>query len=199
MAKYPYELTIILAYLRKLPGVGKKSAERFAFELLSWNKEEVQKFSSQLYQLKEKVHFCSDCGCLMSGTKCEFCDPNQRHRDQICIISSPREAYVFDEMRIYKGLYHVIGNLLSPLTGKAIEQNKVTNLIHRIKELTIKEVILALDSTIEGDATSLFLKKELESHGLHISRLAFGLPLGSSLEYIDEGTLAQAFLGRKQF
>lgn len=200
MAKYPIELITLIAFLRKLPGVGTKTAERFAFQFLSWPEEDLKKVSILMNNLKENIQYCSECGCIKTANaSCNFCDNPQRQTNMLCIISSPKDAYAIEETHAYKGYYHVLNNLLSPIEGKSIEERDLVKLKQRIDRRKITEVVIALDSTLEGDATSLYLKDQLSIPHLTISRLALGIPMGSSLEYIDGGTLSRAFIGRNSF
>ncbi len=199
MLRYPKDLLTLIAHLKKLPGVGKKTAERYAFHLLDWEGKDLHEFAEGLATLKERVQTCAECGCLMDGVRCTFCDQEKRNQNMMCIIASPRDAYAIEETGDFLGMYHVLGALLSPLDGKTPECLNLPLLKNRITELGVKEIILALDSTLEGDATSLFLKDEFQKSGIEVSRLALGLPLGSSLDFVDEGTLSQAFSGRQTF
>jgi len=199
MARYPVALQQLIAFLKKLPGVGTKTAERFAFHLLSWQPSELAAFSTLAANLRESITQCSECHCLMENNSCPFCTDSIRDRSQICIITSAKDVYAIEETHSYKGLYHVLGCLLSPIEGKTIEHLHLDQLKKRIEAYPIKEVIIALDSTLEGDTTSLYLKEYLLKWGLSVSRLAFGLPLGSSLDFVDGGTLARAFTGRQSF
>ncbi len=199
MAHYPQELARLISLLRKLPGVGGKTAERFAFQLLNWKEAELGQLSQLLQDLKSHIIPCSDCHCLTDQGRCLFCDPLCRDQTKLCIIASARDAYSIDETGAYKGLYHVLGGLLSPIHGTTLSQLDLEGLLRRIHALKIKEVILALDSTLEGDTTSLFLKEQIQHLGLPVSRLAFGIPMGSSLDFVDGGTLARALTGRQNF
>ncbi|MCB1106629.1 MAG: recombination protein RecR [Chlamydiia bacterium] len=199
MLKYPKELLTLIAHLKKLPGVGKKTAERYAFHLLGWEGKDLHEFAEGIGTLKEKVQPCVDCGCLMDDIRCLFCDRGERDKSVLCIIASPRDAYSLEETGNFRGLYHVLGSLLSPLDGKTPENLNLPHLEKRIETLGVKEIILALDSTLEGDATSFYLKEQFEKLGIEVTRLAFGLPLGSSLDFVDEGTLSQALSGRQKF
>lgn len=199
MLRYPKDLLTLIAYLKKLPGVGKKTAERYAFHLLGWEGKDLNEFAEGIATLKEKVQACLDCGCLMDGVRCTFCDQEKRDRSQMCIIANPRDVYAIEETGDYRGMYHVLGTLLSPLDGKTPESLNLPQLMTRLEQLGTQEVILALDSTLEGDATSLYLKDTFMKQGIEVTRLALGLPLGSSLDFVDEGTLSQAFSGRQKF
>lgn len=197
--KYPSELFPLIAHLKKLPGVGTRTAERFAFEFLSWPNEQLLQLGEILTTIQEKIFPCKTCGCLTDQGNCKFCDPRTRDTSQICIIGSQRDVFAIEETQSYKGLYHVVEHLLSPLDGRHAKGLKIEKILERIIANKICEVILAFDSTLEGDTTALFIKSELSQMPLSISRLAFGLPLGSSLEYIDGGTLTRAFKGRQTF
>lgn len=199
MAKYPSELTCLIAYLKKLPGVGTKTAERFAFHLLNWKEDELHSFASLLAQLKEKITKCHECHCLTDHQRCHFCHSPTRDTSKLCIIASARDAYSIDETGAFRGLYHVLGGLLSPIEGKTPEHLNLEKLKNRITAFQVKEIIIALDSTLEGDTTSLFLKEQIQEWGLPVSRLAFGLPIGSSLDFVDGGTLARALTCRQSF
>lgn len=200
MLKYPKDLLTLIAHLKKLPGVGKKTAERYAFHLLLESEEkDLDEFSQCLSSLNQRVPSCVECGCLMNGVCCLFCDEKKRNRDILCIIASPRDVYAIEETGDFRGMYHVLGTLLSPIDGKTPDHLNFPQLENRVKSLETKEVILALDSTIEGDATSLFLKEQFDKSGIEVSRLALGIPLGSSLDFVDGGTLSQAFSGRQKF
>ena len=199
MAKYPISLINLMSFLRRLPGVGAKTAERFAFQLLTWPQDQLDYFSHTLHTLKEKVQSCPECHCLMEQDICTFCDPLKRDPTLLCIISCAKDVYAFEETRAYRGFYHVLGALLSPLDGRMPDHLDLDHLKERIQKLQTQEVIIALDSTIEGDATALYLKENLTKLGLKVSRLAFGLPMGSPLDYVDGSTLSRALLGRQHF
>lgn len=199
MTQLPNELLTLIAYLKKLPGVGRKTAERFAFFLLDWPKEDLQKFSEHLGTLPYKIYPCETCGCLKDSPSCGFCDSTLRDPRLLCLVSSPRDVYAIEETRAFKGLYHVIGGLLSPLDGRNLEQLALDKFEKRFSGTPIEEVIIAFDSTLEGDATALFLKQRLDKLGVKTTRLAFGLPMGSSLDFVDYSTLEKSFRGRNIF
>ncbi len=199
MSKYPPALDQLIASLKFLPGVGTKTAERFAFHLIDWPQEALFHISSLLSTLKEQVLHCPKCHCLSSPDGCEFCDSKHRDLSLLCIIANPKDAYSIEETHAYKGLYHVLGSLLSPMDGRSVEQLNLSPLFERFKTLPIREVIIALDSTLEGDATALYLKEKIAEHGTAVSRLAFGIPIGSPLDYVDGTSLLRAFVGRQVF
>jgi len=196
---YPKDLLKLIHYLKKLSGVGSKTAERFAFELIKWKECDISDLSNILKDIKNNIVYCPSCGCLIADDSCKFCDLNYRDSNKLCIVSSFKDVFLIENTKSYKGLYHIIDTLISPIFGKEIDLENLNRLKKRIADLNIKEVIIALDSTLEGDATSLYLKDELNNFNINISRLAFGLPIGTSLDYIDGGTLTQALVGRQNF
>jgi recombination protein RecR len=184
--------------LRKLPGVGSKSAERFAFHLLTWNHDDLSRFGHILTDLPAQIQICDACGCLLSGPDCRLCS-DERQGHTLCVVAHVRDVYAMESTHEYKGLYHVLGGLISPLEGVEAENLNIQTLVDRIRSRNIQEVVMALDATIEGDATALYLKQLLSDYPLTISRLAFGIPMGSSIDYVDGGTLARALSGRARF
>lgn len=199
MAKYPRPLQQLVETLKRLPGVGIRTAERFAFQMLDWKKEQLQDLAHLVEGICEKIKPCSECGCIAEVEACRFCVPSRSQARQLCIVSSSRDVFSLEQTGEYIGLYHVLEALLSPIEGKGPERINLQKLHQRIENHQVKEVILALDATLEGDATALFLKRELEGLGVSVCRLAFGLPMGSAFEQVDSGTLARAFCGRRGF
>lgn len=197
--RYPLHLQNLIEQLKGLPGVGSKSAERFAFQLLEWKEERLYNLSTALKEIPEKLKACNECGGICQESICPYCSDEKRRNSALCIVRSMKDIFAIESTGEFKGLYHVLKNLLSPLEGIGPEKLGLDHLKKRVEELAIKEVVIALDSTLEGDATALFLKEELAPLEVEVSRLAFGLPMGSSLDYVDGGTLAKALLGRGQF
>lgn len=199
MIKYPKTLSKLIGALKRLPGVGNKSAERFAFHLLNWPSTHVEELAALLRDVKEQLTQCADCGCLMETERCSLCHDSTRDNQVICVVAYPKDIFAIELTHEYKGLYHVLGGVLSPMEGKNADQLTIPQLCERIRKLQVREVIIALDSTLEGDTTALYLKQELSKMDVAVLRLAFGLPMGSSLDYVDGGTLARAFRGRRSF
>lgn len=193
--KFPEDLLRLVGLLKKLPGIGTRTAERFAFELLSWDEETIESLSSTLHHFRQKVPPCPVCGCLLEKDACKFCE--NRSGASLCILASARDVYAIEQTGQYRGLYHVIEHLLSPLDGRHANTLRLDRIEKRIEQNGVTELILGFDSTLEGDTTALYLKNQLARENLSISRLAFGIPVGSSLEHIDSGTLARAFCGRQ--
>lgn len=198
--KYPTHLLKVIETLKRLPGVGNKSAERFAFQMLAWPVEYLEEMAGIIKDIPIQLKACKCCGCLQTEAEsCHFCAESRHGTGVLCIVASPRDAFAIEATGEYKGLYHVLGGLLSPLQGIGPDKLNIYTLKERVVFSAIKEIVIALDSTLEGDATALYIKQELEQEGVNISRLAFGLPMGSSLDYVDGGTLGRAFAGRGRF
>jgi recombination protein RecR len=198
--KYPQAIEHLVRLFTKLPGVGRRTAERYAFDvLIRWKEAEVSEFQEVLAQVKNSITTCGQCGVFTDAAECPICLDRQRRQDLLCVVASAREVYSLENTKEYRGQYHVLQGLLSPLDGRGEEILGLAKLIRRIEENDVKEVVVALDSTLEGDATALFIKQKLEDYPVKVSRLAFGIPLGSALEYVDGGTLARAFVGRAIF
>lgn len=197
--QYPKRLEKIFSLLQKLPGVGRRTAQRYAFDLLlHWSERSRHELKLALDELQD-VKLCETCGCLVDEHACLYCSNPMRRNDQLCIVSSPKEVYTIEGTREFTGLYHVLPTLLSPLDGRGEEKLQFAKIGSRISSGAIREIILALDSSLEGDATCLFLKDRLASFPVSVSRLAFGIPVGSSIEYVDGGTLARALASRASF
>ncbi len=196
---YPEHLLKLIQCLKKLPGVGHKSAERFAFHLLSWRPSQLEELAKIIEETPYKLNPCATCGCLLDRDYCPYCDAMLRNPDLLCVLAYAKDVFAIEETREYRGMYHVLGGLLSPLERKGPEHLSVDKLKDRLLLLKTKELVIALDSTLEGDATALYLKQELEPLSIKITRLAFGLPMGSSLDYVDGGTLARAFTARNHY
>lgn len=199
MRAYPEHLQKLIQLLKKFPGVGSKSAERFAFNLLTWMPEQLNEIGDTFKSIKDHLKSCVECGCLRGSHECYFCDSSKRDTKTMCVIATPRDAFSIEDTHEYRGLYHVLGGVLSPLENRGPEHLFLSNFKDRINKHGVEELVIALDSTLEGDATALYIKQELRSLPLHISRLAFGIPMGSHLDYVDGGTLARALSARHQF
>ncbi len=195
---YTRTLQALISELQKLPGIGPKSAQRLAFHLLRQPEAEVRKLAAALLEAKERIRTCSRCCNLSESDPCELCLA-PRDDAVVCLVAEPRDLVALERTREFKGRYHVLGGLISPMDGVGPEQLKIAELLARLQATDrIAEVILALGSTVEGEATSLYLTRLLKPLGLKVTRLAFGLPMGSELEYADEVTLARALVARRE-
>jgi recombination protein RecR len=199
MHKYPLSLSNLVSHFKKLPGVGTKTAERFAFEILQWPNSALEEFAKSISTLPLTVQACKECGCLSGEAQCFFCCEKRTLTRTLCVVAEPKDVYPIENTQVYQGMYHVLGGLISPLTGKRPEDLTLKKLKDRIMQQHILEVIIAVDSTLEGDATALFLKEYLKDTPCHTLRPAMGMPMGTSLDYVDGGTLARALAARQNF
>ena len=184
--------------LKRLPGVGPKSAQRIAFHLLGVNREEAQRLADAVTQMREKIQLCSQCNNIAEGDLCPICrDPN-RDRTTVCVLEQPNNIMVVERTRQYNGLYHVLHGVISPLRNMAPEDLKVKNLLERLKDGGVEEVILATSPTTEGQATAAYLIRLLKPLGVSVSRIGMGIPVGSELEFIDEATMVESIEGRRK-
>ncbi len=192
---YPEELEQLIFELKKLPGVGDKTAERYALALLDLPSEEITIFAQSLLDSKQNIHFCSVCGNYTNADQCSICLDGARDHQTICVVATVKDLIAIERIQQYTGVYHVLGGLLSPQKGILPEDIHIDQLLNRVNDST-QEVILALNATVEGEMSALYIQKKLE--GLTtVSRLAFGLPIGGHLDYADDMTLLKAFEGRK--
>lgn len=192
---YPKTFEDLIYEFQKLPGVGNKTAERYSFNVLSWSDEDIDEFSEILKNLKKKVKRCKICGNLSEGELCSFCGNRNRNKNIICVVQDAKDIVAIESMQEYEGVYHVLGGVINTQKGILPNQLNIDKLVNRINQDT-QEVILALDPTVEGETTSLYLSKLLDGK-CKVSRLAYGIPMGSHLDYADSLTLLKAFEGRK--
>lgn len=193
---YPKKFENLIDCLKMLPGVGLKSAERYAFDMLNYSDEEIDLFIQSLIDLKESISYCHICGNLADGDICEICKDHDRDESIICVVQSPKDVIAMEKTQEFKGMYHVLNGVISTSKGVMPEDINLATLLERINEHT-KEVIIATNPTVEGETTALYIGKILESKGVHVTRIAHGLPMGSHLDYADELTLIKALEGRK--
>lgn len=189
--------TALVDSFRKLPGIGTRSAERMANAVLELRKEDAFEFAEAIQNAKTKVHKCPKCGLYTEGELCEVCEDDTRNHEICLVVVNPKDAIAFEAVSAFRGVYHVLGGLLSPAKGVGPESLNIDSLKLRIKEEGIQEIIVATSPTLEGETTALFLAKVLEPYEVKVSRLGYGLPAGSSLEYADPLTLSRALEGRK--
>jgi len=183
--------------LGRLPGVGPKSAQRIAFHILAADASDVRRLAAVLDEVKEKVRFCSTCGNVAEEELCKICRDPRRDMALLCVVEEPKDVLAVERTREYRGRYHVLGGAISPIEGIGPDQLHIRELMVRLADGTITEVILATDPNLEGEATATYLTRLLRPMGLHVTRLASGLPVGGDLEYADEVTLGRAFEGRR--
>lgn len=194
--KYPTTLTNLIECYKKLPGIGEKTAERMAISTLEMDDEIIELFSESLKNVKTKITRCKKCNNLAEGDFCEVCKMPNRDEKTICVVEEPKNVVLFEKVGSYKGLYHVLDGLISPLDGIDPSDLNISNLIKRIEEENISEVIIAVKPSIEGETTSLYISKLLEKLPVKVSKIAYGIPIGVDMEYIDALTLELAIEDR---
>lgn len=182
--------------LGRLPGVGPKSAQRIAFFLLDSERSDVQSLADALVAVKDRVQHCETCGNVSEQEECGICRDPRRDRTLICVVEESKDVMAIERTRAYRGLYHVLGGSINPIAGIGPEQLRVRELMTRLSDETIQEIVLATDPNLEGEATATYLARMLKTLGIRVTRLASGLPVGGDLEYADEVTLGRAFEGR---
>lgn len=198
MARYSPSIAKLIAELGKLPGIGGKSAQRLAFYLLGQPVDKVEALAQAIIDARRATRFCSSCCNLTDSDPCELCSSATRDRSVICVVEQPRDVSAMERIHEYKGLYHVLHGVISPMQNVGPDQIRLRELLTRIREDdSINEIILATNSTVEGEATAMYIARLLKPAGIRTTRLAHGLPMGSDLEYADEVTLARAIEGRR--
>ena len=198
MTEYLPPVEKLIDQFRKLPGVGRKSAARMAFAVLDMPKESVEIFSSALVDAKEQIHKCSVCNNLSVDEKCPICEDITRDRSIICVVEDAKAVLAIEKARKFRGVYHVLGGVISPLNGVTPDKLAIHSLIARAKD-GVKEVIIATNPTVEGETTATYISSLLKNLGVTVSRLAYGIPVGGDIEYADEVTLTRALEGRNIF
>ncbi|MFL6163694.1 MAG: recombination mediator RecR [Jatrophihabitantaceae bacterium] len=183
--------------LGRLPGIGPKSAQRIAFHLLTTDTVDVERLASTLRRVKAEVKFCRICGNVTDSDECRVCRDPRRDATVICVVEEPKDVVAVERTREFRGRYHVLGGAISPIDGIGPDDLRVRELLHRLSDGTVTELILATDPNLEGEATATYLARLIKPMGVTISRLASGLPVGGDLEYADEVTLGRAFSGRR--
>lgn len=189
-------LHIAIEELSKLPGIGKKTAQRLALFLLKSPQESVENLINAIHDLKTKIHFCSRCFNLSEDDLCRICQNAKRDSTIICVVEEASDVIAIEKSNEYSGVYHVLGGVLSPLSGVTPDQLKIKELMRRFETEEIKEVILALNPDTEGETTSLYLAKLVKPLGVKVTRIARGIPIGGDLEFADEATIGRAMLNR---
>lgn len=189
-------LVILAEKFASLPGIGMKSAQRLAYHVMSMDEESVCEFAQALMDAKKNVHCCSCCQNLTEKELCPICDDSERDKSIICVVESPKDVTAFERTKEYNGVYHVLHGLLSPMDGITPDKLKIRELLARIADGSVNEVIMATNPTVEGDATAMYIAGLLKPMGITVTRLAFGLPVGGILEYADEVTLYKALENR---
>jgi recombination protein RecR len=197
MPDFAPSITRLIDELRRLPGIGQKTAQRLAFYLLRVDREQALALSDAIREAKERIRECSICNNITDNDPCLFCASATRNKSLICVVEEATNIQAVEKTRQFNGLYHVLGGALSPLQGVGPEQLKIKSLIERLKGGTVEEIIVATNPTAEGEATSVYLSKLIRPLGVRVTRIAMGIPVGSDLEYADEVTMMKAMEGRR--
>ena len=195
---YPKSIATLIEQFQKFPSVGPKSAQRMAFQVLKMPLSEVEKFANAILEAKKNSKTCEICFNISTQSPCEICESTNRNRSVICVVAETKDLIAIENTNEYKGKYHVLQGLISPIDGIGAEDIRIKELLHRIANNDIKEVIIALNPSVEGEATSLYLTKLLKPFNIKVTRIAFGIPIGSDIEYADEITLAKAIECRRE-
>lgn len=195
---YPESLEKSINYFKKLPGIGEKSAERLALATLELPEDDLIDFANSIKEAKQRINNCSVCGHLTDQDICPICRDENRDKNLICVIEDYKSVFSFEKVGNYRGTYHVLNGLISPIDGITPDEINIASLINRVKELDNPELILALKSSIEGETTTLYIKKIFEDYDVVISRLSYGIPMGAEIDYLDIMTLDKALADRKQ-
>jgi recombination protein RecR len=195
---YPNTIKQLIESYKKLPGIGEKSAERLALATINLDEEIITNFSESLKNVKIKIRDCKICGNLSEEETCDICKNEERNKKIICVVEDVKNVFAFEKIGSFKGVYHVLGGLISPLDGINPEDINLDKLINRIEKEEIKEVIVAVRPSIEGETTSLYIVKRLEGMDVLVSKIAYGIPIGADMDYIDALTLEMAIDDRKK-
>ena len=193
----PESFLRVVDSIKKLPGIGSKSAEKIAYQILDLNKEDGEKIYTSIKDMIDSIEYCSICGCLIENKKCSMCNNIERDSSVICVVDRIKDVYAIENANNFKGLYHVLGGTISPSKGIMPEDLRVNELLERITP-DVKEIILANSTGMDGETTAMFLAKYLSNKNVVISRLGYGMPMGAQLEYADEFTLTKAFESRRK-
>lgn len=195
---YPTVIQNLIECFKQIPGVGEKTAERYVLSLLEMEEETLEHFSNQLRNLKKNIVRCKICNNLSENDVCEICKDQSRDHSTICVVEEPKNVFSFEKAGTYMGTYHVLDGLISPLEGIRPENINIPSLLKRVEEEKIKEVIIAVKACVEGETTALYIAKKLEGTGVKVSKIAYGIPLGADMGYIDSSTLEISLENRQQ-
>lgn len=196
--KYPTVFEELVICFKKFAGVGTKSAERMAYQVLTFSKEDVAFFSETLLAMKTKIKFCSICGHISEEDTCLICQDDSRNEHTLCVVQSSRDVFALEKANDFRGRYHVLNGIISAVNGVGPQDINLESLIERVKNGSLKEIILATNPNVEGETTALYIARLLEDYPVTTTRLAYGLPVGGNLDYADAFTLLKAFEGRKK-
>ena len=198
MSGFPVSMKILIEEFAKMPGIGPKTAQRLAFYVLRSSKNDAEVLAKAIQKVKESVRFCAVCNNLSDEEVCEICKSKTRDHETLCVVEEPNDIIAIERAREFNGIYHVLLGSLSPLDGIGPSDLKIKELLERVKKEHFKEIIIATDFNTEGEATALYLIKQLKGSGAKLSRVAYGIPVGSDIEFADQATMLKAFEGRRE-
>ena len=198
MKYYAKPLNKLINELSRLPGIGGKTAQRLAFHILSMDEKEVYELADAIRVAKETMKYCSICGNLTDTDPCSICSDESRDKNTICVVESPKDVAAMEKIREYRGYYHVLHGAISPMDGIGPDDINLKSLIHRLQDERVREIIIATNPNIEGEATAMYIARLIKPSGIKVSRIAHGIPVGGDLEYADEVTLLKAVEGRRE-
>ncbi len=198
MRQYPKPLARLINEMSKLPGIGSKTAQRLSFYILSLEDKEAEQLANAILTAKKEMKYCSVCGNLTDNDPCAICSDSARNSDTICVVESPKDVMAMERIREYNGLYHVLNGVISPMEGIGPEDINLMSLLKRLQTNDVKELIIATNPNIEGEATAMYIARLVKPSGIKVSRIAHGIPVGGDLEYADEVTLLKAMEGRRE-
>ena len=198
MPDFAAPLQRLIDEFRRLPGIGQKSAQRLAFHVLRTPRDDAQRLAAALLDVKDNLGVCAECNNISDAELCPYCRDPHRDRGQICVVEEPHNILPIETTRTFEGVYHVLNGAISPLRGIGPEQLKIKGLLNRISEGQVREIILATNPTVEGEATAVYLSKLLKPLGIKVTRIAMGIPVGSDLEFADEVTISKSLENRRE-
>lgn len=198
MSDFAEPIGRLIEELRRLPGIGQKTAQRLAYSIMRRSREDAERLSRSIMEVKDTIRFCSACNNLSDRDPCGYCTSPSRSPDTICIVEEPNDILSIERTREFKGLYHVLHGVLSPINGVGPDELKLRNLFSRLKEGRTREIIIATNPNVEGEATAIYLAKLIKPLGVRVTRIALGIPVGSDLEFADEVTMSKALEGRRE-
>jgi len=198
MSDYAEPIARLIEELCKLPGIGSKSAQRLAYSILRRPAADAERLSSAILEVKEKIRYCSRCNNFSESDTCRYCESPARSQETICVVEEPYDILAIEKTREYHGQYHVLHGVLSPINGIGPEDLRLKNLLERLREGTVREVIVATNPNVEGEATAIYIARLLKPIGVRVSRIALGVPVGSDLEFADEVTMSKALEHRHE-
>jgi recombination protein RecR len=198
MTDYAEPIARLIEEFRRFPGIGQKTAQRLAYHVLRRSREDAERLSRSILDVKDKISSCSVCNNFCDRDPCHYCADPARSAETICVVEEPKDVLAIEKTREYRGQYHVLHGALSPINGIGPEDLRIKNLLERLRAGSVREIIVATNPTVEGEATAIYLSKLLKPIGVRVSRIALGVPVGSDLEFADEVTMSKAMEGRRE-